>query len=125
MGALVFELLEFLKRYRKPQNVQAPSVKDTAAGNDHIANLQHRAAAGRGYVLRALYHDDCCPPLALAPLGDSLHTEKANCGRLRAALADPQRGQTGERCFFVDQANVIRFNIGSPANASSTPVPPN
>jgi prepilin-type N-terminal cleavage/methylation domain-containing protein len=34
-------------------------------------------------------------------------------------------GQTGDRYFFVDQTNVIRFNIGSPATASSTPVPPN
>ena len=31
-------------------------------------------------------------------------------------------GQTGERYFFVDQTNVIRFALGGPANASSTPV---
>lgn len=35
------------------------------------------------------------------------------------------RGQTGERYFFVDQTNVIRFNIGGPATSSSTPVPTN
>jgi len=32
-------------------------------------------------------------------------------------------GQTGERYFFVDQTNVIRFAVGGPANSSSTPVP--
>ena len=32
-------------------------------------------------------------------------------------------GQTGERYFFVNQTNVIRFAVGGPANPSSTPVP--
>ncbi len=32
-------------------------------------------------------------------------------------------GQTGERYFFVDQTNVIRYALGGPANPSSTPVP--
>ncbi len=33
--------------------------------------------------------------------------------------------QTGQRYFFVDQTNVIRFNIGSAASAGSQPVPAN
>ncbi len=33
-------------------------------------------------------------------------------------------GQTGDRYYFVDQSNVIRFNTGGPANAASTPIPP-
>ncbi len=33
-------------------------------------------------------------------------------------------GQTGDRFFFVDQSNVIRYNVGAPANATSTPIPP-
>ncbi len=32
-------------------------------------------------------------------------------------------GQTGERYFFVDQTNVIRYALGGPANSGSTPVP--
>jgi type IV pilus assembly protein PilA len=32
-------------------------------------------------------------------------------------------GQTGERYFFVDQTNVIRYALGGPANSSSAPVP--
>jgi prepilin-type N-terminal cleavage/methylation domain-containing protein len=33
-------------------------------------------------------------------------------------------GQTGEKYFYVDQTNVIRYNLGGPATAASTPVPP-
>ena len=33
-------------------------------------------------------------------------------------------GQTGDRYFFVDQSNVIRFNNGAPATLASTPIPP-
>ncbi|MCL5289062.1 MAG: type II secretion system GspH family protein [Acidobacteria bacterium] len=33
-------------------------------------------------------------------------------------------GQTGDRYFFVDQSNVIRFNNGAPATVASTPIPP-
>ena len=41
-----------------------------------------------------------------------------------SANANPvSPGQTGERYFFVDQTNVIRFALGGPANPSSTPVP--
>ncbi len=32
-------------------------------------------------------------------------------------------GQTGDRYFFVDLSNVIRYNVGAPATASSTPIP--
>ncbi|SRR5713226_9360327 len=32
-------------------------------------------------------------------------------------------GQTGQRYFYVDQSNVIRYALGGSANASSTPVP--
>jgi prepilin-type N-terminal cleavage/methylation domain-containing protein len=32
-------------------------------------------------------------------------------------------GQTGNRYFYVDQTNVIRFHLGAPANSASTPVP--
>jgi prepilin-type N-terminal cleavage/methylation domain-containing protein len=32
-------------------------------------------------------------------------------------------GQTGDRYFYVDQTNVIRFNFGGPATASSAPIP--
>ncbi len=32
-------------------------------------------------------------------------------------------GQTGERYFYVDQTGVIRFALGGPANATSTPIP--
>lgn len=32
-------------------------------------------------------------------------------------------GQTGERYFFVDQTNVIRYALGGPANGNSAPVP--
>jgi type IV pilus assembly protein PilA len=32
-------------------------------------------------------------------------------------------GQTGERYFYLDQTNVIRYALGGPANATSTPVP--
>jgi prepilin-type N-terminal cleavage/methylation domain-containing protein len=40
--------------------------------------------------------------------------------------ANPQvPGQTGDRYFFVDQTNVIRFNVGSPASATSQPIPAN
>jgi prepilin-type N-terminal cleavage/methylation domain-containing protein len=38
--------------------------------------------------------------------------------------ADPaQVGKTGEKHFYVDQTNVVRENLGGPANASSPPVP--
>jgi len=33
-------------------------------------------------------------------------------------------GQTGEKYFYVDQANVVRWALGGPANASSQPIPP-
>ena len=33
-------------------------------------------------------------------------------------------GRTGEKYFFVDQSNVIRFSITGPADATSSPVPP-
>jgi type IV pilus assembly protein PilA len=32
-------------------------------------------------------------------------------------------GQTGNRYFFVDQSNVIRYNVGAPATVASTPIP--
>ena len=32
-------------------------------------------------------------------------------------------GQTGDRYFYVDQTNVIRWKLGGPADANSTPVP--
>lgn len=32
-------------------------------------------------------------------------------------------GQTGDKYFFVDLSNVIRYNVGAPATASSTPIP--
>lgn len=32
-------------------------------------------------------------------------------------------GSTGDKYFYVDQSNVIRENLGGPANASSPPVP--
>jgi hypothetical protein len=32
-------------------------------------------------------------------------------------------GQTGDKYFFVDLSNVIRYNIGAPATAASTPIP--
>ena len=38
--------------------------------------------------------------------------------------ADPTTlGVTGQRYFYVDQTNVLRFNLGGQANASSQPVP--
>jgi prepilin-type N-terminal cleavage/methylation domain-containing protein len=33
-------------------------------------------------------------------------------------------GQTGDRFYFVDQSNVIRYNTGAPATAASSPIPP-
>ncbi len=33
-------------------------------------------------------------------------------------------GQTGEHFYFVDQSNVIRFNVRAPATVASTPIPP-
>jgi prepilin-type N-terminal cleavage/methylation domain-containing protein len=33
-------------------------------------------------------------------------------------------GQTGEKFFFVDQTNVVRWSTGSAAGPTSTPVPP-
>ncbi len=32
-------------------------------------------------------------------------------------------GQTGNRYFYVDQTNVIRFKLDGPAGANSTPIP--
>ena len=32
-------------------------------------------------------------------------------------------GQTGDRYFYVDQTNVIRWKLGGPADAATTPVP--
>ncbi|MBI3663775.1 MAG: prepilin-type N-terminal cleavage/methylation domain-containing protein [Acidobacteria bacterium] len=32
-------------------------------------------------------------------------------------------GQTGDRYFFVDLSNVIRYNVGAAATATSTPIP--
>ena len=32
-------------------------------------------------------------------------------------------GQTGEKYFYVDQTNVIRYKFGGPADANSSPVP--
>ena len=32
-------------------------------------------------------------------------------------------GQTGDRYFFVDLSNVIRYNVGAPATVASTPIP--
>lgn len=32
-------------------------------------------------------------------------------------------GQTGDRYFFVDLSNVIRYNVGAPATIASTPIP--
>jgi type IV pilus assembly protein PilA len=32
-------------------------------------------------------------------------------------------GQTGEKYFYVDQTNVIRWKLGGPADSNSTPVP--
>jgi len=32
-------------------------------------------------------------------------------------------GQTGDRYFYVDQTNVVRFNLTGPAGASDDPVP--
>jgi type IV pilus assembly protein PilA len=32
-------------------------------------------------------------------------------------------GQTGDKYFFVDLSNVIRYNIGAPATVASTPIP--
>ena len=34
-----------------------------------------------------------------------------------------QVGRTGEKYFYVDHTNVIRENLGGPANSSSPPVP--
>ncbi len=33
-------------------------------------------------------------------------------------------GQTGDKYFFVDLSNVIRYNVGAPATAASSPTPP-
>ena len=33
-------------------------------------------------------------------------------------------GQTGDKYFFVDLSNVIRYNVGAPATVASTPIPP-
>ncbi len=33
------------------------------------------------------------------------------------------QGQTGDRYFFVDLSNVIRYNVGAPATVASTPIP--
>ena len=32
-------------------------------------------------------------------------------------------GQTGDRYFYVDQTNVIRYKFGGPADANSSPIP--
>jgi len=32
-------------------------------------------------------------------------------------------GQTGDRFFYMDQSNVIRYNVGAAATGSSTPIP--
>ena len=32
-------------------------------------------------------------------------------------------GQTGDSYFFVDLSNVIRYNVGAPATAASSPIP--
>ena len=32
-------------------------------------------------------------------------------------------GQTGDKYFFVNLTNVIRYNIGAPATVASTPIP--
>jgi prepilin-type N-terminal cleavage/methylation domain-containing protein len=32
-------------------------------------------------------------------------------------------GQTGEKYFFVDLSNVIRYNLGAPATVASKPIP--
>lgn len=34
-----------------------------------------------------------------------------------------QPGRTGDKYFFVDHSNIIRENIGGPADATSTPIP--
>jgi len=41
---------------------------------------------------------------------------------LRASPIVP--GQTGNKFFFTDETNVIRFSLAGPATAASTPIPP-
>lgn len=37
---------------------------------------------------------------------------------------NPLTPQAGEKYFFVDQTNVVRFAVGAPATAASQPIPP-
>lgn len=53
---------------------------------------------------------------------DSNSDGKVDSFTITAAPFAP--GQTGDRFYFVDQTNVIRFNVGAPATAASTPIPP-
>jgi type IV pilus assembly protein PilA len=53
---------------------------------------------------------------------DSNGDGKMDTFTITAAPLTP--GQTGDRYFFVDLSNVIRFNNGAPATLASTPIPP-
>jgi prepilin-type N-terminal cleavage/methylation domain-containing protein len=53
---------------------------------------------------------------------DSNGDAKMDTFTITAAPLTP--GQTGDRYYFVDQSNVIRFNNGAPATLASSPIPP-
>lgn len=53
---------------------------------------------------------------------DSNGDAKVDTFTITAAPLTP--GQTGDRYYFVDLSNVIRFNNGAPATLASTPIPP-
>ena len=52
---------------------------------------------------------------------DNTGTGKPDAFTVNANPVSP--GQTGEKYFYVDQTNVIRYKFGGPADASSSPVP--
>jgi type IV pilus assembly protein PilA len=65
-------------------------------------------------TIRNGYHFDYKPI-------DSAGTGKPDAFTVNANPISP--GQTGQRYFFVDQSNVIRWSLGGPAGPNSTPVP--
>ena len=52
---------------------------------------------------------------------DTRGTGKPDAFTVNANPLSP--GQTGEKYFYADQTNVIRWKLGGPADANSTPIP--
>ena len=127
-------------------------IKSRIVANEAAAVSALRTIASMNVIYSSTYQNGFAPSLAALGPGGGSHTSAAAdlvddllAGGVRNGYtftyapskpggtstyeaftvnADPiSPSVTGIRYFFVDQTNVLRFNLGGPANASSQPVP--